>query len=185
MANSQTNIKGLEEARAKFAYERAYHAKNGYQIHLENKFFKREDSDRDKQAKRLEISQFISNKTIGIIIEGKKLKEAVEKFGKEYKSYAKKLPMMIKSNGLGASLAFAFSKGKDGNAWELLYNDIQLWLREHRAFLLNGNLNAELVHAVIQMDSAEYRAVTIEVLAFLTWLRRFAEGLIEGEAEEN
>ncbi len=115
-------------------------------------------------------------------------KSASEKQGKkpkEYKSYAKKLPMMIKTNGLGAALAFAFSKGKDGNAWELLYNDIQAWLRQdHKKFLLGNDVQTELTNAVIQLESFQYRAVAVEVLAFLNWLRRFAEGLIEGEAEE-
>ncbi|WP_373553995.1 type III-B CRISPR module-associated protein Cmr5 [Haliscomenobacter sp.] len=139
MKDNQTNIKGLEEARAKFAYDKA--------------------------------------KTIADV-GGKK--------AKEYKSYAKKLPMMIKSNGLGVSLAFAFSKGKDGNAWELLYNDIQSWLRqEHKKILLGNYAQTELVHAVVQLDSTEYRAVAVEVLAFLNWLRRFAEGLIEGEADND
>lgn len=139
MADNQTNIKGLEEARARFAYDKA--------------------------------------KTIADI-GGKK--------AKEYKSYAKKLPMMIKGNGLGAALAFAFSKRKDGNAWEFLYNDIQSWLQqEHKKILLGNHAQIELVHAVVQLDSTEYRAVAVEVLAFLNWLRRFAEGLIEGEADND
>lgn len=186
MTENQTNIKGLEDARSKFAFDCAKKAKNGSQKHLEHKFIKREDSENQKQAKKLEISKYISDRTTGNIIEAQKLKEAIEKFGKEYKSYAKKLPMMIKGNGLGATLAFAFSKGKDGNAWELLYNDIQLWLQQdHKKFLLGNHAQTELVHAVVQLDSSEYRAVAVEVLAFLNWLRRFAEGLIEGEADND
>ena len=105
---------------------------------------------------------------------------------KEYKSYSKKLPMMIKNNGLGAAMAFAFSKGKNGNAWELLYNDIKDWLnQDQKKYLLGNYVNKELAHAIIELESPAYRAVTVEVLAFLNWLRRFAEGLIEGEAEED
>ncbi|MFN4254819.1 MAG: type III-B CRISPR module-associated protein Cmr5 [Saprospiraceae bacterium] len=109
---------------------------------------------------------------------------------KDYKQYAKKMPMMIKSNGLGASIAFAFSKSKDKEgritAWGLLYNDIDGWLRtDKKALLGNIGQNAQLADVIISLNSAEYRAVAVEVLAFLNWLRRFAEGLIEGEAEDN
>lgn len=108
---------------------------------------------------------------------------------KEYKQYAKKMPMMIKSNGLGASVAFAFSKSKDKEgritAWGLLYNDIDAWLRaDHKSLLGSISQEDRLVDVVISLNSSEYRAVTVETLAFLNWLRRFAEGLIEGEAEE-
>lgn len=135
-----SNIKGLEQNRAKFAYECAKTASNN-------------------QNKK-----------------------------KDYKSYAKKLPMMIKTNGLGAALSFALSKSKtkegQKTAWGFLYDDLDNWLRkDHKVWLLGKNPPSDLSEAAINLDSSEYRAVTVEVLAFLTWLRRFAEGLIEGEAE--
>lgn len=113
-------------------------------------------------------------------------KEA-SKNAKSYKAYSKKLPMMVKTSGLGASLAFALSKGKNdpSSPWGLLYQHIDTWLRkDHKKFLLGENPDKDLSKAVIELKSAEYRAVAVEVLAFLNWLRRFAEGLIEGEAEE-
>ncbi|EAY27843.1 type III-B CRISPR module-associated protein Cmr5 [Microscilla marina] len=105
---------------------------------------------------------------------------------KEYKAYAKKMPMLIKTNGLGAALAFAFSKGnKNGKpdtskSWGLLYAHIEEWIRKDEKQVLPLG-NEPLVKAIIHQDSAQYRAATIEVLAFLAWLRRFADGLIEGE----
>lgn len=139
-----SNIKGLEQARANFAYRCAKAAA---------------DPPQSKKSK-------------------------------EYKSYAKKLPMMIKTNGLGAALAFALSKSKDkegrDTSWGMLYNDVKEWLRQdHKVFLLGTHVNKDLANAVIDLESQEYRAITVEILAFLTWLRRFAEGLIEGEAEED
>jgi CRISPR-associated protein Cmr5 len=185
MPDNTSTIKGLEQDRAKSAYLNAEFAMKGWQKHLENKFFKKEDSEQVKQAKRLEITRFISDKTPGALLTKEKLEEAVEKFGKEYKSYAKKLPMMIKTNGLGAAVTFAFSKAKDGNAWELLYNHVSDWLKQpHKVFLLGTHASKPLTEAIISLPSTEYRAVTVEVLAFMNWLRRFAEGLIEGEAEE-
>jgi CRISPR-associated protein Cmr5 len=93
-----------------------------------------------------------------------------------YASYAKKLPMMIKTNGLGAALAFAFSKKEA--AWKTLYDDVENWLRKDPKRLISiedyrGSLLKTLVNVE---DSRTYRALTTEVLAYLSWLRRFSEG---------
>jgi len=103
---------------------------------------------------------------------------------KEYKSYSKKLPMLIKTNGLGAAMAFAYLKGtKDGvldktKAWGLLYSQIEDWLKKDSKHLLSFDDNKKLTYKLTQLDSSTYRAVTIELLAFLSWLKRFADGLI-------
>jgi len=41
----------------------------------------------------------------------------------------------------------------------------------------------DFVEWVISCDSSKYRYITKEILAFLNWLKRFAEGLIEVEEE--
>lgn len=103
---------------------------------------------------------------------------------KEYLSNVRKMPMQIKTNGLGAALAFAFAKGsKNGTpqtekAWGLLYQHIEHWLRADNKQLIQFE-NNRLAAKLTEVDSATYRAVTIEVLAFLSWLKRFAEGLID------
>jgi CRISPR-associated protein Cmr5 len=38
----------------------------------------------------------------------------------------------------------------------------------------------ELIDWVISCNSPEYRFITQELLAFLNWLKRFAEGMIKG-----
>jgi CRISPR-associated protein Cmr5 len=97
--------------------------------------------------------------------------EKESKKQKEYKSYVKKIPMMILTNGLGATFAFVYSKKKNGNAWELVYNQTKEWLKVPQ--------NDELVKWIIDQDSQSYRAVTNEVLALFNWLKRFADGMIE------
>lgn len=111
--------------------------------------------------------------------EGSKLSKA-----SEYKAYVKKLPMYIKTNGLGAAMSFAFAKGngKDAKAdtnkaWGLIYAQIEDWLKNHWE-LSELNEGERLMENLLKMESAEYRATTIEVLALLNWMRRFAEGLI-------
>ncbi|QIB27284.1 type III-B CRISPR module-associated protein Cmr5 [Caloranaerobacter azorensis] len=92
--------------------------------------------------------------------------------------------MLIKVNGLGATLAFMKSKG---NTYDIIYAQIGEWLKADEKNLIE--IENELVESVISLDSPDYRMVTNEVLAFLNWLRRFAEGLIEedvdSEQEEN
>jgi CRISPR-associated protein Cmr5 len=106
-----------------------------------------------------------------------KAKAQLKEKDKEYKAYAKNIPMMIKINGLGATLAFMKAKSKDGNAYEILYNQISKWLKEEKKLISNNDLAKEIV----EKPSSEYRFITIEVLALMSWLRRFADGLIKGD----
>ena len=106
---------------------------------------------------------------------------------KEYKSYVKKMPMLIKTNGLGAAIAFAFAKGaKAGNSdsknpWGLLYLQIETWLKHNNVIEFNNN---GLAKKLTEISSSDYRAATVEVLALLNWMKRFADALIEGESQE-
>jgi CRISPR-associated protein Cmr5 len=132
-----SNIKKLEQGRAKFAWDRAVNAKSITSVSYD-----------------------------------------------EYKSYAKSLPMMIKNNGLGATLAFIRSKKTNKNgqntAYGQIYEDLSAYFAEpNRSFLIDNQQtdNRELVAKIIDLDSYHYRLATVEALAFLLWLRRFAEGL--------
>jgi len=100
----------------------------------------------------------------------------------KYKSHVKKMPMMIKTNGLGSTIAFAFSK-KNGSdkTWDLLVTHVENWLVMKGHLVENKSLHLE----VVKVDSNDYRALTVEVLAFLNWLRRFAEGLIEKDDDDD
>lgn len=101
---------------------------------------------------------------------------------REYKSCVKKIPMLIKTNGIGATFAYVNSKAKDGNAYELIYQQTTEWLKREPRGLVTDK-NKDLVEIIVSIDSTVYRALTNEALAFFTWLKRFADGLIEGEAE--
>lgn len=111
---------------------------------------------------------------------------------KNYKSYAKKIPMLVKSNGLGATFAFILSKkakekervqpGQNNNpknAYDLIYKQTAEWINSKHSFA------GDFSEFIITQNSNEYRTITNEVIAFFTWLRRFAEGLIEGEDDQN
>lgn len=156
-------INGIEQGRADFAYQCALDGKN-----ISTK----------KQLQEYDNQWFKDDK---------------------YKSYVKSLPMMIKTNGLGATIAFVFSKKakekevnrvrhnpgtepNPKNAYDLIYAHINHWLHlPENVYLLDGKESLELTLAIVELPSGQYRAVTNEVLALFNWLRRFAEGLIEGD----
>ncbi|MCS7202292.1 MAG: type III-B CRISPR module-associated protein Cmr5 [Dictyoglomus sp.] len=103
---------------------------------------------------------------------------------KEYRSYIRKIPQMILSNGLGQTLAFIYSKKEDGNAYDLIYKQFINYLKSDSPARIKIPTNEnELIEWVISLDSYNYRYVTEELLAFLNWLKRFAEGMIEEEEE--
>jgi len=99
---------------------------------------------------------------------------------KEYKSYVKKIPMLIKTNGLGATLAFMKSKG---GTYDVIYEDIFRWFCEREKSNCAGLFpileTDDLIRKVISLNSTQYRAITIETLAFMGWLKRFSDGLIK------
>ena len=107
------------------------------------------------------------------------------KIAKEYKSYAKKIPTMIQNNGLGPTLSFIYSKGsekeKNKNAYSILYENISDRLKSEEVGLLDADGN--LIKSILKMDSVSYREVSIEILSLFSWLRRFADGMIEGEVD--
>ncbi len=105
------------------------------------------------------------------------------KQAKEYKAYCKKIPMMIKTNGLGATYAFIKSKNKD--AYDLIYKQTYKWLStDDKLGIFASASSDDLVAIIIDQKSAKYRYLTVEVLAFFNWLRRFADGLIDGDAND-
>lgn len=88
---------------------------------------------------------------------------------KQYDSYVKKIPMLIKTNGLGATYAFVKSKENE-NAYKLIYLQTAEWLR------LKGLIGEkELIEEIVSKDSLTYRLITNEILALFNWLRRFVK----------
>jgi len=103
---------------------------------------------------------------------------------KEYKSYTRKIPTMILSNGLGQTLAFIKAKSEKGNTYDLIYSQLTEYMKSaHTVRIQMPKEKNDFVEWVISCDSSKYRYITQEILAFLNWLRRFAEGLIEVEEE--
>jgi len=110
------------------------------------------------------------------------VKEAVEKLKnneKNYRSHLKKLPMLIKNNGLAAAIAFVYSKSRNDEAWKEIYSQIEDWCKKGYARNILGNYNKELAYAISSLRSSHYRALTVEILSLLQWMRMYVEGMVE------
>lgn len=101
-----------------------------------------------------------------------------EDLKKKYKSGAKKLPVLIKTNGLGQTLAFINNRDA-GN--DKLYDTIGEWLINKQLI----EANQDIVNTVINKPSNEYRQITTETLALLNWVRRFVDSLMKGVEEDD
>lgn len=92
---------------------------------------------------------------------------------KEYKQLVRGLASMILQNGLGQALAFLKAKGKKSkeDRHNILYDHINLWLKK---YFKKGN-NFDILKAIREETSSSYRLYTKETLAFMVWLKKFAE----------
>lgn len=101
---------------------------------------------------------------------------------KKYGSLARKVPMLVLTNGLGQTLAFLRAKGKNdtGDEHNVLFRHLSAWTMSQIA-PNPGNQN--LLDWVLNNDSAAYRRATTEALAYLIWLKRFAEAELPTEEE--
>lgn len=107
-------------------------------------------------------------------------------WAKEYGHLARSAPADIQANGLGQSLAFWRAKGYDKgepkdngrNAHYQLLQDVSDWLRKQ----LKLGSDRDLVEWVAKdASTADYRRATTEAIAYLTWLKRFAEADLGGD----
>jgi len=128
--------------------------------------------------RRLELSRSRAETAFKYVQEIKGNYTAIEK---KYKSLVRKTPMRIKVNGLGATIAFVFSKKNKNEHHRQLYEHFKRWLNDIGMIEVGGE---EFVAKVVAMEKAEYRVITNELLAFLIWLRRFVDGMIEGEEDD-
>lgn len=104
-----------------------------------------------------------------------------KKVQEEYNSLVKKAPADIQTNGLGQTVAFWRAKGyekgnpkDDGkNAQAQLLGHLTEWLKSSDALGLQTENLVEWVSKTAQVD--DYRRATTESIAFLVWLKRFAE----------
>jgi CRISPR-associated protein Cmr5 len=200
--NKETLINKLEKGRAEFAYKCIQEslinlkpfelnsvkfledAVNSIKDTIINKMKKEIKEEKIKDLLYSPYEYSLKDNYNNLTDEEKKVINFYKNLLKNYRSYVKKIPTMILSNGLGQTLAFIKSKSEKGNAYELIYEQLTEYMRSpYTTRMQMPEDKKELIDWVISCDSEKYRYITQEILAFLNWLKRFAEGLIEEEEE--
>jgi CRISPR-associated protein Cmr5 len=93
--------------------------------------------------------------------------EVKDDFAGEYLALVNSAPADIQTNGLGQTVAFWRSKGKDHH--KALYAHLSDWVMQQMGE------EDDLMRWITRSDSRRYRQATVEALAFLGWLKRFAQ----------
>jgi CRISPR-associated protein Cmr5 len=109
-----------------------------------------------------------------------RIKEVAEsKHAKDYKGYAESLPATIVANGLGQACAtlLAQAKGKP-DAHRVLYDHLEDWLCGSKAAVYDRK---PLIEAIINGNQDQYVRAQFEALAYLTWLKKFAQAQLSKE----
>lgn len=90
---------------------------------------------------------------------------------KKYGSLVRGLPSLIQSDGLGQTLAFLKAKagGKQDKEHMVAYNHVAAWMQQELG------VQGDFLEWLLKQSSTDYRRATAEVLAYLNWLKRFAE----------
>jgi len=120
----------------------------------------------------------------------------VDEIKKKYRSLVLKSSVLILSNGLGQAVAFFVSKSQpkekkqqspDNIVHMLLLKHIWDWLKKVGICELNQQ-DIKETHKfpkwITLATSEQYRRATMETLAYLHWLRRFAEAVLPDVEEE-
>lgn len=100
-----------------------------------------------------------------------------QNYAGKYGQLARSAPADIQANGLGQTLAFWKAKGEAHH--QALFNDVSQWVKAQLNFS-DGDLLGWVVNTA---DTDGYRRATAEAIAFLTWLKRFAEAELPKEGE--
>jgi CRISPR-associated protein Cmr5 len=117
-------------------------------------------------------------------LEQERAKFALEKVTKrvppgeasKYKTELRKLPARLHTNGLGQTVAFYLSSGKDKPEAKIC-GWLEEWLRD-RVYKPEEN---GLIQWLTQDTEANYRRAAVEARALAVWLKRFAEAFLEDE----
>ncbi len=107
-----------------------------------------------------------------------------DKLKEKYSNWARKTPANVQSSGLGQILAFLLAKagpegGRDGHkpekrAARMLYQHISAWVMGE----VEPDSKDDLLKWAVSHTSPDYRRATAEAMAYLNWLKRFAEAIL-------
>lgn len=102
-------------------------------------------------------------------------------FAQKYGQLARSAATEVQTNGLAQTLAFwrAKGKGNPNDEHQVIYQDVSTWVLQQMKL---SNLKSLLEWITDAKTSTnQYRQATAEAMAFLQWLKRFAEAELSEE----
>lgn len=98
----------------------------------------------------------------------------------KFKTQLIKLPSRLHNNGLGQTVAFYLSAGRDEPEWQIC-QWLGDWLGDGHRGIYSGR--EPLIHHIADRGEDLYREASAEARALAVWFKRFAEAFIQGEEE--
>lgn len=104
----------------------------------------------------------------------------------EYRALVRKFPLMFRSHGMGAALAFLRAKASGKTASEsphqALLDQLHQWLQTHPhpmapQLVATGNKWIESLME-LEMEKSAYQLLRRELSLYLDWLRTITEGIV-------
>lgn len=111
--------------------------------------------------------------------------EQEEKFRSSYRSYVERFATAVLTNGLGQALASELAAAgpnptdADKRAHKQLYENVASWLKEQR-FL---GTDEDLLKKLVEAEQDFYISAQAEVLAWLTWHKKFCQAYLPRSEE--
>jgi CRISPR-associated protein Cmr5 len=112
--------------------------------------------------------------------------------GPQYRARAREAPGLLLACGLGQTLALLLARegrdaaalrtGRPTTASGYLYRHLEDWLLGGECPLPWPDRSGPLIRAVLEADVPLYRQASREALAYLVWLKRFAEARFQAAA---
>lgn len=119
--------------------------------------------------------------------------QSLQQAGKDsygnYKSYVKALPANILLSGLGQAVATVRSRDRKG--YPELYDHLASWLcgddpdAPYRGYPKTDRNTKHLLQAIVEHDEDHYLRAQAEAMAYLEWLKKFADAFLEGGEERD
>lgn len=129
------------------------------------------------KSQNLEQAKFSYEKIIKFIEDNKEdLKAKIS-----LKSYAKDIPIYIKTNGLIGAYSFINEKmnksTSESKAYKFLFDITKEWTKKG---ILKNEIKEcdDFIYVIVNLNSNKYKLVEKEIISLYCWLRRFAEGEI-------
>lgn len=107
-------------------------------------------------------------------------------FASKFKSHISNLPMYIYSDGIIATYAFILKKSRlnESNADNRSYREIKEIIEKIIETNLSHKEDEELLECLIEIESPEYRTITLNILSYLEWIVRFSDAVIEDKEDK-